>query len=434
MQCPTSIFSSPPLFIRNPSVDPDNDVFNFPIVNPDADEIFDPGYESWCFPPLRKAKKGSDKEMFWQIGFSNSHRQFITISGTSGGKLKISEPTFITAKGKNSLAMQAYSQMRNLYRTRVRKGSHLLGQHTSSTYVNPMLAQVFTPGMPLPPSFCLQPKLDGIRVYVKVVDNQLIPMTRQNKLIDYAMKYILPSLKYLQSVLPQAIGFDGELYIHQMPDGSYPSFNQIQSIVTTRTSEHADLRLIQFHIFDVDIPQLSFYDRFTLLSNAIQTIQSGLIANPTWIPNLQEFNYYIQLVETIFAYSEEDINTNHGRWREQHYEGVMIRRLDRPYENGRSNAIYKYKHFQEGEAVIVDVISGNGADLNAAIFTLAFNGIQFNARPAGTRGQSATIEERRKIFAMRDQYIGTTVDFAYQNLSEEGVPRFPTVIKWNRFD
>lgn len=431
MQCPTSIFSSPPLFIRNVSVDPDNDVFNFPIVNPDADEIFDPGYESWCFPPLRKAKKGSDKEMFWQIAYSNG--QFITLSGTSSGKLKISEPTFITAKGKNSLAMQAYSQMRNLYRTRVRKGSHLLGQQTSSTYVNPMLAQEFTPGTPLPSSFCLQPKLDGIRVYVKVVDNELIPMTRQNKPIGYAMKYILPSLKYLQSVLPQAIGFDGELYIHQLPDGSYPSFSQIQSIVTTRTSEHADLHLVQFHIFDVDIPHLSFYDRFALLSNAINTIRNGLIANPTWIPGLQEFNYYVPLVETVIVHSEADINANHDRWVDQNYEGVMIRRLDRAYENGRSNAIYKYKYFQEGEGVIVDVTSGNGADLNAAIFVIAFNGIQFTARPSGTRGQSATIEERRKIFAMRDRYIGTPVEFRYQSLFE-GIPRFPRAVLWNRFD
>lgn len=431
MYCPVNVITQP-IFVRNVAIDPDNDVFNFPIVNPDAEEIFDPGYESWCFPPLRKAKKGSDKEMFWQIGYSNG--QMVTISGTSGGKIKISEPTFITVKGKNSLGMQAYSQMRNLYRTRVRKGSHLLGQELSSTYVNPMLAREFTPGTALSYPVAVQPKLDGIRVYVKIIDGQLIPMTRQNKSLEHAMKYIIPSLRYLLQVLPNAIGFDGELYLHQLPDQSYPSFNQIQSIVTTKISEHLQLPLISFHIFDVDIPHFSFQDRFTALNNAIQTIRNGLLANPSYNPGLVEFNYYVPLVETLLVYSEADINTHHDRWVEQGYEGVMIRLLDRAYENGRSSAIYKYKYFNEGEGVIVDVVSGNGADLNAAIFVITFNGIQFSARPSGTRDQSATIEERRRIFTLKDYYRGTLVEFRYQNLTPEGIPRFPRVIKWNRFD
>ena len=119
--------------------------------------------------------------------------------------------------------------------------------------------------------------------------------------------------------------------------------------------------------------------------------------------------------------SDEEIKTFHKKYIKLGYEGVIIRNKNGLYkEKNRSNDLLKYKEFVDDEFEIVDYKCGTGQDANAVIWICKTKDEKiFNARPEGT------LEERRKFYRYGKQYIGKLLTVRYQNLSKDGIPRFP---------
>lgn len=104
-------------------------------------------------------------------------------------------------------------------------------------------------------------------------------------------------------------------------------------------------------------------------------------------------------------------------------EGIMLRQPDSLYETGRSTTLLKVKRFQDAEALVVGHEPGKGRHrgrLGALVCELA-GGIQFAV------GSGLTDAERENPPA-----IGATVTFRFQELSDRGVPRFPTFVRLAR--
>jgi len=100
-------------------------------------------------------------------------------------------------------------------------------------------------------------------------------------------------------------------------------------------------------------------------------------------------------------------------------EGLMARKPKSRYEAGRSNTLLKVKTFHDAEARVLGHLPGAGRHkgrLGALLVELA-DGTRFNV------GTGFTDHERENPIA-----IGSLITFRYQELSDGGVPRFPTYV------
>ena len=100
-------------------------------------------------------------------------------------------------------------------------------------------------------------------------------------------------------------------------------------------------------------------------------------------------------------------------------EGLMLRQPGSKYEAGRSATLLKVKSFRDAEAVVVGHQAGAGRHkgrLGALLVRLA-DGTEFSV---GTGFSDAERED--------PPAVGETITFRYQELSEAGVPRFPSYV------
>ncbi len=100
-------------------------------------------------------------------------------------------------------------------------------------------------------------------------------------------------------------------------------------------------------------------------------------------------------------------------------EGLMLRRPASLYEVGRSSSLLKVKTFKDAEARVIGHQPGAGRHkgrLGALACELA-DGTRFSV------GTGLSDDERRDPPA-----IGAVITFRYQELSDDGVPRFPSYV------
>jgi len=130
----------------------------------------------------------------------------------------------------------------------------------------------------------------------------------------------------------------------------------------------------------------------------------------------------VRLVTTQRVSSFDEVDRLHDEYVTQKYEGIMIRNGNSPYEpDKRSYNLQKYKKFTDSEYVIVDAEEGSGNDKGTVIWVCECKdgGVRFNVRPKGTR------EERKDAFENRESYFGKLLTVKYQELTDDGIPRFP---------
>src|SRR5690242_19458383 len=97
----------------------------------------------------------------------------------------------------------------------------------------------------------------------------------------------------------------------------------------------------------------------------------------------------------------------------------MVRKPGSLYEVGRSSTLFKVKSFHDAEGRVVDHVPGTGKHkgrLGSLLLEMP-NGTRFNV---GTGFSDAERENPPEI--------GAIVTYRYQELSNGGVPRFPTFV------
>lgn len=137
--------------------------------------------------------------------------------------------------------------------------------------------------------------------------------------------------------------------------------------------------------------------------------------------NFDHLPQFIRLVPTTEAKTPADFKTQFSEFIESGYEGIMLRNKKGMYRcNYRSHDLQKYKEFLEDEFSIVGFTQGDGRDKGTIIWIcVTKEGKEFSVRPRGT------IEHRRKLFQTGEKYVGKKLTIIYQELTEEGKPRFP---------
>jgi DNA ligase-1 len=98
----------------------------------------------------------------------------------------------------------------------------------------------------------------------------------------------------------------------------------------------------------------------------------------------------------------------------------MLRQPGSLYETGRSSTLLKVKTFHDADARVIDHIPGRGRHkgrLGALLVQLA-DGTTFSVGTGFTDAQRASPPP-----------IGATITFRYQELTDGGVPRFPSFVR-----
>jgi len=103
-------------------------------------------------------------------------------------------------------------------------------------------------------------------------------------------------------------------------------------------------------------------------------------------------------------------------------EGIIVRDVTKPYNCGRTGSnLYKLKSFEDDEFLIVGYEEAMGKDYGTPVWVCDTHdgSRQFKVRPM------ATDAAKRKMWADRDDIVGSQLTVKFQELTKYGVPRFP---------
>lgn len=348
----------------------------------------------------------SGKIVTWNISVEGST---ITVKyGQEGGAIQTATENVYEGKnlGRSNATtpeQQAELQARAKWLKQQERGGYvtdrakaLAGERLRET-PKPMLAHKFSDqsGKIVFPA-AIQPKLDGIRCLATINDDGVTLSTRSGEVIK-SMPHIQDELAELISVGHGELILDGELYNHDYRN----DFEKITSMVK-RKEPHMGATTVQYHVYDIHTNK-PFSDRSALLRHLVGELNSPSIV----------------FVET-FTCSAEDFMEYFDRFRADGYEGAMLRNFQSPYESKRSYHLQKVKDFQDAEYEIIGVKEGKGKMEGRGIFRCkTVGGGEFDVKCEGS------LDELNKYLENSEHYIGKLLTVKYQNLTADGIPRFP---------
>ena len=390
----------------------------------------------------KRDKKG--KVRAWTI--EHDAVSYWTISGIHpDGKMTKTAPTFVEQKNvgkvnETSLEQQVLNEVASKIQYQIDQG-FTYDIPTEEKRFEVSLANKYQDRIEknkLDFPYIVEPKLDGVRCYIKMVDGEIRMFSRKHKefksvphltenrfIIEFFKKY------------PDAI-LDGELYNHSLKD----DFNKIVSLVKKTKPTAADLeeskKIVEYHCFDSyypSEPQLKYVERKVRVGEIISDIRGTDILFKETVITCEE----VKIVGLFFI--QQKSNNQYGWWlnvvqteekTDEYienqlkfgYEGIMLKK-DVPYFFGRSFDMLKYKKFFDKEFKIVDFEEGNGnlVGIAAAVICETEDGQTFKAGVMGTQDYA------RDLFTNKDLYKGKMATIVYQALTpmkdgKGGVPRF----------
>lgn len=246
----------------------------------------------------------------------------------------------------------------------------------------------------------MQPKLDGHRCLTKVCKENTEMWSRTRKPIISA-----PHIKEVFKNCFLEHYLDGELYNH-----AYRSdFDELSSMIRQQKKPAENHTEIQYHIYDIAIPDKTFEQRLAIL-NALAAVNTSP---------------YIHFVETILVHNEEEMMAAFEYFVSLGYEGGIVRNAAGLYVNKKSYDLQKVKEFDDAEFECVGVENGIGKMADKATFVC-----QMKNRVSFTCKMKGELDELKKFLADPSLVIGKMVTVQYQGLTGKNkVPRFPVALR-----
>jgi len=252
------------------------------------------------------------------------------------------------------------------------------------------------------------PKLDGIRCLI--IDG--VAVSRSLKPIPN---------KFIQRILSGMPAFDGEL----MLDGA--NFDSVQSAVMSEDGEPA----FTYWVFDIHNLGAGFLERYNMLVRTVRELN----------------NPYVKVLEHAIADSVFGLANYVAKNAGDGFEGTMVRDPNGRYKHGRSTLkealLLKIKAWYDLEGKVIGFkeqlkntnekekdkrgLSKRSskkegkvpADTLGSLVCVMENGNEFDV------GSGLTAAQRKHIWKNQDKFLGKYVTVTYQELTKDGVPRFP---------
>jgi DNA ligase-1 len=189
---------------------------------------------------------------------------------------------------------------------------------------------------------------------------------------------------------------DGELW------GGRKLFQRTVGIVK-RQDETPLWKELKYVVFDAPKHGGVFEERVAFLDQLVKSLK----------------HEFLHAVEHVACRGTDHLKEELARVEGLGGEGLMVRQPRSRYEAGRSSTLLKVKSFHDTEARVIGHVPGAGRHkgrLGALLVELP-DGTQFNV---GTGFSDAEREQPPKL--------GAIITFRYQELSNGGVPRFPSFV------
>jgi ATP-dependent DNA ligase len=134
----------------------------------------------------------------------------------------------------------------------------------------------------------------------------------------------------------------------------------------------------------------------------------------------------IHLIETRVATSKAIVDNFHDYYAAQDYEGIMLR-SNGLYKEGRSKNLLKYKKFMDAEFVVVGHHEAK-LGLPIPIFDCKVGDTTFGVM---MKEDFASRADRMKNIT---DYYGKLLTVKFQELTSDGIPRFPVGISFRDYE
>lgn len=340
-----------------------------------------------------------------------------TVSGLKDGQLITTEWTTATPKntGKSnetSSVGQATLEIEAKYRDQESTGYHRnIEDIDEEEYLSPQLAKKYEDyinKINWNNGVYISGKLDGLRCVI----SRKGMFSRNGKPI-LAAPHIFNSVKHIFDIYPGLI-LDSELYCDRLSH----DFNKIISLAKKIKPNQAELveseKYLQSWVFDIPSSDSIFSERAKELQKVLKEIKSP----------------YLKYINHKLVHTHKEVEIGLETYLLEGLEGIMINIPDAYYLKKRSDGLLKFKKFQDCEAEITDIVAGQGN--RSGMFGYAKlkldNGKTFDSNARGNE------ELYRYILKNKDQYIGKKSTVRFQALTPDGIPRFPVIVDFDRFD
>lgn len=232
-----------------------------------------------------------------------------------------------------------------------------------------------------PAGWWMSEKLDGVRA---MWDGSSLT-TRTGQAIDAPL--------WFTQALPKSLPLDGELWAGR------GTFQQTVGIVRSKRGD--GWSAIRYAAFDAPQVACAFEDRQSVLRQALS--DGVAFALPQRL-----------------CQGHDDLIAELCRIERAGGEGVMLRQPGSRYDAKRSSTLLKVKTFHDAEATVVGYERGTGRNATAvgALVACLQDGTEFRV------SSGLTDALRRSPPA-----VGTVFTFKYQELTDAGVPRFPSFLR-----
>lgn len=201
---------------------------------------------------------------------------------------------------------------------------------------------------------------------------------------------------FLAGLPAQAL--DGELWLDRK------RFDRLSGAVRKAQPINAEWRALRYMVFDAPAPEVSFEARVQQLQSMVQR------ANQPWLVALEQ----TRLV------SATGLQTRLQQVAALGGEGLVLHRMDAPWQPGRSEAVRKLKLQPDEEARVVAHVAGKGkfeGQMGALLLEM----------PSGQRfalGTGFSAADRAHPPA-----IGAQVTYRYRDRTPQGLPKFASYLR-----
>jgi DNA ligase-1 len=369
------------------------------------------------FPTLYSKSKGG-KTQLWSIEVTKGPGESATIKtsyGYEGGAMQNNEKEISKGKVKRSAWEQAISEAQSDWKKKKDKGyaesvgnAHVPGVAGNAAVAAhktllPMLAHDYHKrGKSIVFPAYVQAKLDGVRSIF------------HSGILSSRMGKPFSGLEHITEELGPATAagliLDGEVYSTTLP------FQQFVGLVKKKKYTAADmeqLKQVNLWVYDC-VNDKPFDERLAMLKTFF---------------GKHEFAH-VKLLPTEEAATAADLKGFHDAYVAKGYEGLIVRNKQGRYHLAtRSTDLQKYKEFEDDEYEVVGFTEGEGHEKGLVIWTCkTTGGKKFNVRPRGTH------EERAALFKEAASYVGKKLTVRFQELTGDGIPRFPVGISFRDYE
>jgi len=239
----------------------------------------------------------------------------------------------------------------------------------------------------------IQKKYDGHRCMITRTGGEIIAYTRLGKVIESIPHILSDVMKWL----PEGHTLDGELYIHGVGLQGISSF--------IKRAQHGSTKL-RYHWYDIMYGDV-FSKRLAMMREMERHIG----------------NNCIELVETLPVERMHDVYEHFRNFRSQGYEGAILRRDLRSYENAkRSDQLLKIKERADCEVTVLAVRPSKDGWGICRVRTDW--GSELDVSAPGDVGA------KTRVLELANEYIGRRLTIEYAGLTADKIPFHAVATRW----